>query len=106
MPSLEEWSTNFDTENVVPFLQRIAQHIESGFADPEIAQVLKLIETMKVDDEKHLTFEIRYAGQLSDFKIGVFLDDIDAPDLYFFAPAGLCKQLSAEMQKFAEERGM
>lgn len=106
MANLEEWSTNFDTENVAPFLQRIAPHIESGFAEPEISRVLKLIEAMEVDDEKQLTFKIRYAGEPSDFKIGVFLDDIDAPDLYFFAPAGLCKHLSAEMEKFAEEREM
>ena len=105
MEDLEEWSTNFDAENVEPFLRRIVPHIEAGFGDNEIRRVTQLIEGMDVNDEEQLVFKIRYSGAPSDFKVGVFMDDIDAPE-YFFAPPALCEQLSAEMQKFAAELGI
>lgn len=103
---LKEFSANFDSENVSPFLERIAPHIEAGFGAPERTKVLDLLASLQLDDEKELSFPIRYAGAKSTLKIGIFLDDIDAPDIYFFAPAALSDAIEAEMIKFCEELGI
>ena len=103
---LQESSTNFDMENVRPFLQRISPFIESGFGEAQIQQVCQLAENMPHDTEKELEFPIRYAGRDSLLRIGIFMDDINAPDVYFFSPPALAAQIDAEMEKFCDEMGM
>ena len=103
---LKEFSANFDAENVAPFLERIAPLIEAGFDATERTKVLELLASLRLDDEKELSFPIRYAGAKSTLKIGVFLDDINAPDIYFLAPAGLSDAIETEMIKFSDELGI
>ena len=102
---LVESSTNFDLENVRPFLLRIAPLITSGFGDHEIDQVLGLVKSMKHDDEEEIAFTIVHRGRRSAFLIHVFMDDIDSPDIAFFGPPDLARQIDAEMDKFWEEIG-
>jgi hypothetical protein len=107
MPNdLVESSMNFDLENVRPFLARIAPLIEGGFGAAEIDRVVSLAEKMQHDEEQSLTFQIKYRGQPSPFRVGIFMDDIDAPDMYFFAPAGLAEQIDGEMERSCEELGI
>src|SRR5688572_28303227 len=80
---LKESSTNFDSEEVRPFLERLKPLIESGFSDKEILQVQKTLESMKVDEEKELEFPIRYKGQQTVLRVTIFMDDVNAPDLSF-----------------------
>jgi len=103
---LNEASMNFDAENVAPFLDRVSPLVEAGFGPTERKKVLDLLASLQLDDEKVLSFSIRYAGKPSTLKVGIFLDDIDAPDLYFFACAPLSVAIQAEMEKFADERGI
>lgn len=100
---LIESSMNFDLENVRPFLQRVASLIDAGFGAAEIDRVVSLAENMAHDDEQTIEFQIKYHGTPSPFRIGIFMDDIDAPDMYFFGPASLATQIDAEMEKFCEE---
>jgi hypothetical protein len=103
---LKEASMNFDAETVGPFLDRVAPLIESGFGSPEKMQVLDLLASLQLDDEKELSFSIRYAGEKSTLKVGIFLDDFDAPDLCFLACEPLSAAIQAEMIKFADEMGI
>ena len=50
---LEETSMNFDSENIRPFLERLKPLVESGFSDSDISQVQKMLESLKIDDEKN-----------------------------------------------------
>jgi hypothetical protein len=34
------------------------------------------------------------------------MDDINAPDIYFFAPVILKQEIEAEFMRFAEEKGV
>jgi hypothetical protein len=101
---LNEASMNFDVENVGPFLERIYPLVESGFGPTEKKKVLDLIASLQIDDEKELSFSIRYSGKASTLKLRIFLDDVDSPDLYFFACAPLSIAIQSEMEKFADER--
>ena len=103
---LEETSTNFDTENVLPFLRRIEPLFEAGFSDGEISQVQKMLENLKVEEEKELEFPIQYHGEKSVLQIKIFMDDVDSPDVYFYTHPKLVKEIDTEFEKFADELGI
>jgi hypothetical protein len=105
-PKMQEASGNFDLENVQPFLKRLKPLIEFGFSDEEINQIQKSLESMEVDDEKDFEFQIKFKGQSSVLKIHVFMDDIESPDVAFFAVPELEDKIDEEMQRFFEELGI
>ena len=102
---LQESSTNFDMENVRPFLQRISPLIESGFGPEQIEQVCRLAERMKHDDEQELEFPIRYGGRDALMRVGIFMDDINSPDVCILAPPMLAEQIDVEIENFFDELG-
>ena len=105
MSEIHEASMNFDIENVEPFLRRVAQLID-GFGSNEVASVMSDIRRMNVDDEHDWMFAVTYDGRSIPLVLRVFMDDIDAPDLYFFTTsAELASRLQDEMGIFAEEQG-
>src|SRR5438045_3968864 len=67
----------------------------SGFSEAQIQQACKMAERMEHDAEQELEFPIRYAGSDSLLRIGVFMDDINAPDVYFSSPPALAAQIDA-----------
>jgi len=103
---LQEFSTNFDPEMVRPFLERIQPFIESGFGTQQVEQVCQFVSSTPHDEERSLEFAIRHAGKSAKLQIRVFMDDIDAPDIYFFSPPALSQKIEAEYIQFADERGM
>jgi hypothetical protein len=103
---LEEFSTNFDSEHVRPFLLRIQPLIESGFGPSEIGKVCELVESLAHDEEGEAEFRIRHEGSDGRLRIRVHMDDIDSPDIYFFAPSALRRQIEAEFERFANELGI
>ena len=103
--SLTEASMNFDLENVQPFLARIAKHIESGFTDAEIKTVAEFVANTDVEDEREMTLSVVADGQSTPLVIRAFMDDIDAPDLYFFTSADLAAKITSEYHALCEELG-
>jgi hypothetical protein len=102
----EEFSANFDSEMVRPFLERIQPFIESGFGSAQIEQVCQVVATLPHDQEHTLEFQIRHVGKDARFDVRIFMDDIDAPDIYFLSPSALRQQIESEFHRFAEERGI
>lgn len=100
---LKESSMNFDSENIIPFLKRLKPLIEAGFSDNEILQIQKMLENLKVDEEKELEFPIQYQGEKSILRIKIFMDDIDAPDVYIFTHPKLANEIDKEMDRFMDE---
>ena len=96
---LVESSINFDAEDVRPFLERVSQLIEQGFGHTEVDQVSEMVHGMECEDEKELGFPIVHSGSESFFAIRVFLDDTDAPDVYFFGPPKLAEQIDELMDE-------
>jgi len=100
---LVEASMNFDGEMVQPFLERIAPLIDTGFSKAKIEQVVICTEDMEVDQTEKFRFEIIYAGKPSELQIEIFMDDVDAPDISFYAEPKLSKIIEAEMHRYCEE---
>jgi hypothetical protein len=105
MTDLAEASMNFDANAVEPFLQRLSPLI-MGFGPTEIGQVLKAVDELEVDDERELCFQVTHHGQAVPLNIRIFKDDVDAPDLYFFAPQKLVEEINQQMNVFCEEYGI
>jgi len=103
---LAEASMNFDSDQVRPFLERVKPMIESGFGDGEIAQVLQMMEGLKVDEEKEMELSIRYRGKQTVMRIDIFMDDINAPDMAFHTDPELAKEIDTAMKDFADELGI
>ena len=96
---------NFDANMVGPFLERLSALVV-GFGPIEIGQVLKAVDELEVDDERELCFQVTPHGQVVPLNIRIFKDDVDAPDLYFFAPQKLVEEINKLMNVFCEEYGI
>src|SRR5207247_2276994 len=82
---LEEWSTNLDMDELAPNLQRLAQAVDKGFGQREMAEVASVAEGMHHDQTRTFKFPISAAGQKADLFIEILIDDIDSPDLAFYS---------------------
>ena len=94
---------NFDMADVQPFLKRIPPLLDSGFSDKEIMQVHRAAKSLKVEAEKTLKFSVQYKGHETPLHITIVMDDIDAPDMYFFTHPELADKIQGEMGQFAKE---
>jgi hypothetical protein len=103
---LRGFSTSFDADTVRPFLERIGPFIESGFGPAQIDQVAQSLTALAPDQEQKFEFPIRYAGKDARLAVQIVMDDLQAPDLYFFSPPALTRQIASEMARFAKDRGM
>lgn len=104
-PSYEA-STNFDAENVSPFLHQIARLFDSGFSDQEVAELARFALETKPEKERERRVSVTYHGRNVVLVFHVFMDDIDAPDIYFFSSdEDLAKVLQQQMESFSEGLG-
>ena len=102
---LAEASMNFDAELVAPFVERLSSLV-TGLAAPQIAQVVDAIEDLGIDEERELIFEVLHQRRAVRLKIRVGMDDVDAPDLYFFTTRELAAEITNVMADFCEEHGI
>jgi hypothetical protein len=103
---LVESSMNFDLDTVEPFLRRVSPLIDAGFGEKEIKLVVELATKMEHEDEQEIRFQITFQGSASELRIRIFMDDTDAPDIYFFSTAELAEKIDSEMERFAEDLGI
>lgn len=101
---LHEFSTNFDVDAVRPFLERIQPLMASGFSSGEIERVCQLIATLSHGQELMLEFQVRYAGEDTPLQIRVFMDDLAAPDVYFYSSTALAQTIAATCERFMAEQ--
>jgi hypothetical protein len=101
----EETSTNFDYEQVQPFLERIARLIDSGFGSGEIATLMKKAQRLRPEQTYQVVFPITFEGNFAPFHIRVFMDDVDAPDVYLYAPVKLTRQIDNEISRLDSKTG-
>ena len=95
----DETSTNFDYEELQPFLKRVATFISSGFGLAEIAALMKKVKKLKPEQTHEQVFSINSKGVVAPFRITIYMDDFDAPDAYFYAPVKLARLIHREIQK-------
>src|SRR5438445_1074015 len=66
---LEEWSTNLDMDELAPTLGRLAECVQKGFGEGEIAEVMGVVEQMRQDQTKAFKFAVTAAGKKSDLVV-------------------------------------
>ena len=99
-----EASMNFDSENVLPFLKELNSKFNFGLNSEELNDFAR---SVPVEQEKSITVEIDLNGNKSVIEFRVFMDDIDAPDLYlFFESEEVSDKVSDFMMEWAESQGM
>ena len=96
---------NFDAQLVGLFLERMSALIK-GFGPAEISQVSRVVDELSVGEESELRFHVTHDDKTVPMIIRVFKDDVDAPDLYFFAPRKLVEEINKLMDVFCEEQGI
>jgi len=92
---LEERSTNLDMGDLQPTLEKLAQCVEAGFGQPEIAEVIGVAEETRHDQTKAFRFPVTAQGQASELWVVIFMDDIDSPDLYVHGRPELIQKFAA-----------
>ena len=96
---LEEWSSNLDMDDLVSTLKKVAKCIDGGFGEPEIAEIAGVAEEMRAEQTKTFRFVIKSRGQKGDLWVGIFMDDIDAPDLAIHGAADVIRRVAAVLDK-------
>jgi len=85
---------------------RLSYIVQEGFSESEIETIMSSAKKLKVDQQNDFTFEVKHNDKTTKLKISIFLDDIDAPDVYFYSCPELASAINNEMVKFAEELGI
>ena len=99
-----ESSMNFDLENVRPFLQRLHERRGIGL---DVDALVRFAEETPVEEERGMQRGCTFEGRTIPLRFSVFMDDVDAPDLYFYAPdKALIDTIDAEFGAFCEELGL
>ena len=103
-PKMYETSMNFDLENVGPFLDQLENRLHLGLP---VADLVMFTRSTAVESENTRTLSVKYRGEVTRLDYRVFMDDIDAPDLYFGTSSKeLSEAIDAELRQFADERGL
>ena len=99
-----EASMNFDLENVQPFLTRLEARLGLGLA---VADLVAATESTPVDSEITRTMSVVFNGSPARLDYRVFMDDVDAPDLYFLTDSQeLRDAIDRQLRQFADDLGI
>lgn len=101
---MHEASMNFDLENAEPFLTRINSRLSLKLPVDEPVQ---MTHQTKIETERPQTIQVTFSSSQVELEYRVFMDDIDAPDLYYFTPSkDLAKSIEDQLEEFADELGI
>ena len=99
-----EASMNFDLENVVPFLTELNANLKLGL---DVKELGEFSASIPVNTGKSIVVDILDAGREAKMEFQIFMDDIDAPDVYmFFDSSELSESVGDFMMSWAEARDM
>jgi len=89
---------NFDSENVRPFLEGL----KPGTVDPTaIATVDQALNAMAVEETRDVMLNPQTGLQLQ-----IFMDDFQAPNLYFFGTPEVIQYIDQSLVAFARAMGL
>ena len=83
-----EASINLDASDLEPVMHRVRALCEQGISDERIKEVVSVPADFArefVDDSTQWTLDVVCGGQTAQLRIEVVMDDIDAPDIYFYS---------------------
>lgn len=99
-----EASMNFDMEHVRPFLEQIENAFALGL---DVDHLTRRVAEAGVETAYGCDLHLHFEDEPVNMKFSAYIDDIDAPDLYFWVTnARLAKEIDREMEKFCEAHGL
>jgi hypothetical protein len=101
--ALEEASMNFDSEEVRPFLERLTSKL-SILQPCDIDRLAREIVAVPVARVGRWHVDAVYNQRNVPIEVRAAMEDVNAPDVYFFTVADLADRIQDEMRVFADER--
>jgi hypothetical protein len=101
--ALEEASMNFDPEEVRPFLERLTSKLPI-LQPTDIDRLSREIAAVPVARVGRWRFDVIYNERNVPLEVRAVMEDVDAPDVYFFTASELADEIQAEMRAFADAR--
>jgi len=99
-----EASMNFDLDNVEPFMEQLEGQLKLGLP---VAELVAFTRSTAVDDDRMKILSVRFRGETTSLDYRVFMDDVEAPDLYFFTPSEeLSRAIDTQLKDFADKHGL
>lgn len=92
-----EASTNFDLNDVPPFLGRLSRLVD-GFGSTEREEVEQQLDTMESDQETELEFPVGFRGEEFRLRFKLYICDEGAVDLAVFTVPTLSQAVEAAME--------
>ncbi|GAA6181186.1 hypothetical protein NBRC116594_26240 [Shimia sp. NS0008-38b] len=104
-PISAETSMNFGAEEVIPFLTRVANNPRFEFATDFAKELGINVLTTPVEDTRRWRVGGSFDGHPIRLEVEAFMDDVDAPDLYFHSSQAAVLEIEQELDAFARETG-
>ena len=93
-------------EHWMPLLEeKLATIFTGGFDERDRSALATAIAGLKVEGKLTRSYSVVFEGRRMPLRIVAMMDDLNAPDLFFFAPPTLATRIDAELQRFAQQRG-
>ena len=83
---LPDYSIALDMDDLEPHLATLAGAVDAGFGAPQIAEIMGVVDRLKIDATRTFRFDIVTQGEAAQLWLSVFLDDVDSPDLAICGP--------------------
>jgi hypothetical protein len=104
-PVTSECSSNFDADDVAPFLIRLANNPRFGLPEDFTASIADALPQMALDETRRWQIDGAFDGTRVQLDIEVFMDDIGAPDLTFFSTQAVIVEIDRELDAFDSDLG-
>lgn len=104
-PMTSQTSMNFASDEVAPFLTQLANNPRLDFPADLAKEVRRNLACMAVEDTRRWRVTGAIDDQPFQMEIEAFMDDVDAPDLYFFSTQAAISEIERELEAFAEAIG-
>ncbi|OIQ45879.1 MAG: hypothetical protein BM558_02020 [Roseobacter sp. MedPE-SW] len=97
-PITSETSMNFDQSEVGPFLIRLAENPRFALPRDFASTITEAMPELAAEDTRRWRIDGDFDGAAMRLEVEVFMDDIDAPDLYFFSTPEVIAEIEKEMK--------
>ncbi|TCL08707.1 hypothetical protein BXY66_0745 [Shimia isoporae] len=104
-PITSTTSMNFDAVEVAPFLTRLTNHPRFELPADVATAIGDGLSDIPVEDTRRWKITCGFDGEDIAMEIEVFMDDVDAPDLYFFSTQAAITEIERELEAFAASMG-
>ncbi len=93
---------NFDQDGVRPFLHELSSSVSTNLDADALTQA---IDSLPVETSGNWEFSVNLNGKPERLVVVAFKDDVDAPDLAFYASPELAAKVQQQLESFAQAQG-